>query len=130
MSVKNGFSLMEQLVALMVFLIGVASFYYVFSKFSEFSKNRLITVCLSDTAYDAISICMKGITPPNQVECGNIIVNIVGNCDIPEGSCGNVNVTTSAEGLSISLEGFGCNIEEVIEEGGEGEGGESGIGVF
>lgn len=106
--VKRGFSLIEQLVALLIIIVGIISIYIFLSKFTEFTRDRLLATCLVDTAYSSMSLCLKGITPPNNLKCGSYNVEVIANCNIPEDECNDVSVTTRINSFSYTLQGFGC----------------------
>jgi len=110
---KRGFTLIEVLVALLVFMIGVGSIFYVFSKFAEFMGNRFVISCVTQAAYYALDTCSSGINPPTSITCGNITVSIsTSGCNVPENSCGDISVTASYNDISYTLTGKTCNLGE------------------
>lgn len=107
---KRGFNLVEALVTMLIFIITIASGYYIFSHYVNMLRDRYLISCVVESAYSAMNLCMKGITPPTQISCGEYIVEISGTCNIPTGECNDVSVTASANGFSFSLNGKGCNL--------------------
>lgn len=107
---KKGFSLIEVLVAMLVFIITIAGGYYIFTHYINMLKERYLISCVVESAYSAMNLCMKGIQPPTEVTCGNYEISISGSCNLPQGECGNVSVTANAEGFSLTLNGTGCNL--------------------
>lgn len=97
---EKGFSLVEVLISMLIFIITVASGYYIFSHYINMLKERYLISCVVESAYSAMNLCMKGIQPPTQVFCGGYQISINGNCTLAEGECGNVSVTARS-GLSL-----------------------------
>lgn len=108
---KKGFTLIEVLVALLVFIIGVGSIFYVFSKFSDLMRNRFVITCVTEAAYYALDACAAGAAPPGSLTCGNITVDIsVSGCEPSPGACRNVSVTASYNTISFSLTTKKCDL--------------------
>jgi len=107
----KGFTLIEILIAMLVFIIGVGSVFFVFTRFAEFLQNRFEVSCVVHSAYSAFDACSAGATPPSSLQCGNITVNVSATgCSLPQNSCGDISVSASYGSLSFSLSGKACKL--------------------
>jgi len=107
---KRGFTLIEVLVALLVFIVGVGSIFYVFSRFSDLMKNRFEITCVTQAAYYALDACEAGASPPADFVCGNITVNVsASGCEPSTGACRDISVTASYNSISFSLSSKKCD---------------------
>jgi len=108
---KKGFTLIEVLVALLVFIVGVGSIFYVFSMFSDLMKNRFEVTCVIQAAYYALDACASGTNPPANFECGNITIDIsASGCELAPGTCRDISVTASYNSINFTLSSKKCDL--------------------
>jgi len=107
---RKGFSLVEALVGILILLVGIVSIYYLFSKFSEMDRSRVVHACLVEAVASAIKLCKNGASPPPTFTCGNIEVALSGSCNVPQDGCAQVSVRGEVEDYTLELVQTACNI--------------------
>ncbi|MCX7738182.1 MAG: hypothetical protein N2Z80_02035 [Hydrogenothermaceae bacterium] len=125
---KNGFSLVEALIAISMAFFIVIGIAKMLTVFGIYSKGNVEMTCLVNAASSAIEAC-RGGTPINNYTCNNLNIQLsitTENCNpstnqcnqiqkicdpstIPTNQCNKIIVTATYAGKSFSLEDRVCN---------------------
>ena len=109
---QKGFSLVEVLVATLIFFLVLIGASKLISYFGLYTRKQLVLSCLVEAVDSAINSCKVGI-PLTSISCGgiNINISISGTCTPPPGVCSVVNATATYGKYSYTLSNEICNLD-------------------
>ncbi len=102
---REGFTLIEAVIAMAVGLVVVLSISALIGYFALYTKDINLKFCLVNALENSFSLCRNGKNPANTYTCGSYSISISCNTDctaISNDSCSNVTITVRYGGKIYS----------------------------